>query len=78
MPKPWYRKHDGWWYAWIRPDGVGKSVQTKLAYGEDAKDEAYAVFCELMGESLKAAKEKRRPKPPSHLLTVYSLCNLFL
>ena len=44
--KPWYRKHDGWWYVTKTVDG--RRQQIKLARGKENEQEAYHRFYELM------------------------------
>lgn len=44
--KPWFRKHDGWWYM-SRPSEGGQK-QVKLVRGKDQEAAAYERFYELM------------------------------
>lgn len=44
--KPWFRSHDGWWYATITEGG--KRKQVKLIRGEDKKSEAMKLFHQAM------------------------------
>ena len=44
--KPWFRKHDGWWYLTRCIDG--KHVQTKLVRGRENEAEAFQRYFELM------------------------------
>jgi integrase len=64
--KPWYRTHDGWWYATIQ------GTSTKLAKGHDQKDEAERIWHELK------AQEPAEIDKPGHLLTVVECFDLFL
>lgn len=44
--RPWFRKHDGWWYVTRHING--ERVQTKLAKGKESEAEAFQHFFELM------------------------------
>ena len=47
--RPWFRKHDDWWYVTRRLNG--QRVQTKLAKGRENEAEAFQRFYELMAAS---------------------------
>ena len=47
--RPWFRKHDDWWYVTRRING--ERVQTKLAKGKENEAEAYQRYFELMAAS---------------------------
>jgi len=60
MPeKPFFRKHDGWWYVQLRQGN--KRFQKKLVKGKDNEREAYRLFNELM------AREPDALPPPARL-----------
>ncbi len=42
--RPWFRRHDGWWYVTRRVNG--KRVQIKLARGKKNKTLAYQRYHE--------------------------------
>lgn len=44
--RPWFRRHDGWWYVTRRVNG--KRVQIKLARGKENKTLAYQRYHEVM------------------------------
>lgn len=45
MTKPWFREHDGWWYATLRVSG--RRTQVKLAKGEQHEEDAYERLRQL-------------------------------
>jgi hypothetical protein len=52
---PWFRKHDGWWYATIE----GRKV--KLAKGQENKEEAVKVWHEIMAKAQAGERKNGNP-----------------
>ncbi len=70
MPqKPFFRKHDGWWYVQFRQGH--RRFQKKLVRGKENEQEAYRLFNELMAEGADSL-------PPPARLKVHDLLQAFL
>jgi integrase len=65
--KPWFRKHDNWWYCTLRVDG--KQRQLKLVQGAENECAATAKYHELMHQAQYVG---------GHGTSVAALCNKFL
>ncbi len=69
MLKPYFRQHDGWWYAQVRVGAARK--QFKLVRGRDNEKRAYELFNELK------AKEPEDVADMANL-TVFDAFRLFI
>jgi integrase len=70
MPqKPFFRKHDGWWYIQVRQGR--KRFQKKLVKGKENEQEAYRLFNLLMAEGTDSL-------PPPTRLRVHDVLQAFL
>jgi integrase len=69
MLKPYFRKHDGWWYAQVRVGAARKQI--KLVRGHDNEKRAYELFNELK------AKEPEDVADMANL-TVFDAFRLFI
>lgn len=79
LPKPWFRKRDGWWYVQVRRGR--KRDQVKLAYGAENEVQAQQVYHQIMADEI-AAKQQEKARPPRRAFgvrqTAYNVINLFL